>query len=388
MGFRFIDLFAGIGAFRRAFESIGGTCIYTSERDRFCQLTYLRNFPGDHPIAGDINDVEPASIPEFDVLLAGFPCQPFSIAGVSKKRSLGRAHGFDDREQGNLFFKIHEILEHHRPPAFLLENVRNLLSHDRGTTFEIIYRLLGDGTLPDELARHGRTAVEQEKIDALVRRHGSLGYQLSHRVFDAKGFVPQHRERVFIAGVRGEGELEVDLDLVEMPEPFSGPRLRSILHEHQPNEVRDGTFVMEDGNVNPKYTLSDELWGYLQEYAEGHRRRGNGFGYGLVSPDDVARTLSARYYKDGSEILVSRGKSKTPRRLTPRECSRLMGFDELNGSEWKIPVSDTQAYKQFGNAAVVPVVTRIAEYMERLIKVTSGDGWQRPLPLRRAGATA
>lgn len=346
--FRFIDLFAGIGGMRRGFESIGGRCIYTSEWNKYSQATYRANFPDDeHEIAGDIRAVEAAAIPEHDVLVAGFPCQPFSIAGVSKKNALGRPHGFRCDAQGTLFFDVARIIEHHRPKAFLLENVKNLASHDRGNTFRVISQ-------------------------ALTRE---LGYHVEVGVIDARSFVPQHRERIFIVGFRERTGFSFD-DLV-LPEPSRGPKLASVLHPEDGTEVLDdansGYLTEPRGRVAPKYTLTAHLWQYLQNYAEKHRLKGNGFGFGLVGPQDVARTLSARYFKDGSEILI-RQKGKSPRRLTPRECSRLMGFDEPGRQPFRIPVSDTQAYKQFGNAVVVPVVRAVAQHMRPWITGdASGD---------------
>jgi len=332
--FRFIDLFAGIGGLRRGFDSIGGKCVFTSEWNKYAQQTYLANFNDgdDHVMAGDITAVDAADIPEHDLLLAGFPCQPFSIAGVSKKNAMGKAHGFRCETQGTLFFDVARIIAHHKPKAFVLENVKNLVNHDRGNTFRVICQTL-----------------EEE-----------LGYTISYRVIDAKGFVPQHRERIFIVGFREKNEF--DIKQMHVPDPLKGPKLGTILHPEDGSEGRDGHFTDTKGKVSDKYTLSDKLWNYLQDYAEKHRQKGNGFGFGLVDRDDVARTLSARYYKDGSEILVSR-KRGNPRRLTPRECARLMGFDKPTGSSFKIPVSDTQAYRQFGNAVVVPVVKHLARYM-------------------------
>lgn len=331
--FRMIDLFAGIGGLRRGFETIGGRCVFTSEWDRFAQTTYLANYDCDHEIAGDIRAVEAKDIPEHDVLLAGFPCQPFSIAGVSKKNALRMPHGFHCETQGTLFFEVERILAHHRPKAFLLENVKNLVSHDKGRTFDVICRTL------------------REK----------LGYQLHTGVINARSFVPQHRQRIFMVGFReGNG---FELDDLDLPDPLNGPRLKTILHPGDGSEEEESPYTQgKHARVSDKYTLTDHLWGYLQDYAARHRARGNGFGFGLVGPDDVSRTLSARYYKDGSEVLVSRGRGN-PRRLTPRECARLMGFDRPGGSDFVIPVSDTQAYKQFGNAVVVPVVEAVARHM-------------------------
>lgn len=330
--FRFIDLFAGIGGLRRGFDE-WGECVFTSEWDRYSQKTYLANYDCEHEVAGDITQVPVESIPEHDLLLAGFPCQPFSIAGVSKKNALNRPHGFADETQGTLFFNVAKIIQHHRPRALLLENVKNLVNHDRGRTFEVIHR-----TLTEE-----------------------LGYQVHWKVINSKSFVPQQRERIFIVGFREKNDFTF-ADLV-LPDPLNGPKLRTILHPEDGTEEIDPPYTRGNiGSVSDKYTLTDHLWRYLQNYADKHKAAGNGFGFGLVGPGDVARTLSARYYKDGSEILVEQ-KGKNPRRLTPRECARLMGFDEPGGRDFIIPVSDTQAYRQFGNAVVVPVVKAVAEHM-------------------------
>lgn len=346
--FRFIDLFAGIGGMRLGFEAIGGKCVFTSEWDRFSQKTYLQNFPDgdDHVFAGDIRPYgeDPSRIPEFDVLLAGFPCQPFSLAGVSKKNSLGRAHGFACEDQGNLFFEIARIIAHHRPAAFLLENVKNLQSHDRGRTFEVIRR-----TLTEE-----------------------LGYNIDFRIISSAPFVPQKRQRIFIVGFREDVGFSFEGFDSQVPAQEDWPTLGAILQSH--NEV------------DAKYTLTPKLWEYLQAYRKKHEKAGNGFGYTAHGPRDVARTLSARYHKDGSEILISQ-KGTRPRRLTPTECARLMGF-ERHGREWLIPVSDTQAYRQFGNAVVVPVVEAIARHMKSAIlqalEIDKAGGEQ---PDRRPAAT-
>lgn len=340
--FRFADLFAGIGGIRRGFDAIGGRCVFTSEWDRFAQATYRANYreSAEHVFAGDITKVEMTDIPAHDVLLAGFPCQPFSIAGVSKKNSLGRLHGFRCDAQGTLFFDVARIIEHHRPKVFLLENVKNLLSHDGGRTFAVIRNTLAN----------------------------ELGYRISCRVIDARCFVPQHRERILIAGVRGDLGFGIDLDALALPDGAGGPKLGSILHAEDGSELGGNeAFLDADGRVSSRYTLSDKLWQYLQDYAEKHRRRGNGFGFGLTGPQDVARTLSARYHKDGSEILVDRGPGLNPRRLTPRECARLMGFDRPGQSDFLMPVSDTQAYRQFGNSVVVPVIEAVARHMQPAI---------------------
>lgn len=332
--FTFIDLFAGIGGLRRGFESIGGKCVFTSEWDKYSQKTYAANFPhDDHEINGDITKIAVEDIPAHDVLLAGFPCQPFSIAGVSKKNALGRAHGFEDKTQGTLFFDVARIIAHHQPAAFLLENVRNLISHDRGKTFQIIKDVLTE----------------------------ELGYTIDWRVIDGRSWTPQHRERIFIIGFREDQ----GFSFADLKVPDAKPKLRDILHPGDGSEAPDQRFTVgNSGRVSEKYTLTDHLWNYLQRYKEKHQAAGNGFGFGLVGPDDVARTLSARYYKDGSEILIKQEDGKAPRRLTPRECARLMGFDEPDGSEFIIPVSDTQAYRQFGNSVVVPAVKAVAEHMK------------------------
>ena len=323
--FTFIDLFAGVGGIRLGFEAHGGKCLFTSEWDKFSAQTYRENFgDDDHAIHGDIRAITEnpeaiaSQIPDHDVLLAGFPCQPFSIAGVSKKNSLGRAHGFECKTQGTLFYEIAKIIEAKQPAAFLLENVKNLRSHDKGRTYQTI-------------------------LDVL---QNDLGYYVPEpRIIDGKHFVPQHRERIIIAGFRNP--VAFDWDDLDLPDLETAPRL--------------GTILQPENEVDKKYILTSKLWAYLQNYARKHKEKGNGFGFGKVGPDDVTRTLSARYYKDGSEILVKRGKTGTarPRRLTPRECARLMGFPDT----FRIPVSDTQAYKQFGNSVVVPVIEEVARIM-------------------------
>ena len=333
-GFKFIDLFAGIGGLRIGFEAIGGTCVFTSEWNRFSQETYLANFGDGHPIAGDITDIAEMDIPSHDVLLAGFPCQPFSIAGVSKKNSLGRAHGFLDKTQGTLFFDVVRIIAHHRPRAFLLENVKNLLSHDKGNTMRVILQALDE-----------------------------LGYAVDYKVIDARSWVPQHRERIFITGFRRDIPTRFSIDDVLIPQR-PNPILSSILHSEDGSEAAEPPFTAGvNAHVADKYTLSDKLWLYLQNYAAKHKAAGNGFGFGLCTADSVARTLSARYYKDGSEILIAQS-GKNPRRLTPRECARLMGFDRPRANQpWIIPVSDAQAYRQFGNAVAAPVAIAVAQAM-------------------------
>lgn len=332
MDFTFVDLFAGIGGIRLAFEEAGGKCVFTSEWDEYACKTYHHNFGGDEKLCGDITQIAAREIPRHDLLLAGFPCQPFSIAGVSKKNALGRSHGFQDLTQGTLFFDVARILEHHRPRAFFLENVKNLLSHDGGRTFEVVM-----GTLREE-----------------------LGYDVHTKVIDGAHFVPQHRPRLIIVGFREP--VALDWSIMDLPE--KNRVLHEILHKTDGTEPRldwdvDRYFDHTAQRVNPKYTLSKHLWGYLQSYKEKHEAKGNGFGFGLVDGSNVARTLSARYHKDGSEILV-RQRNRPPRRLTPRECARLMGFPDT----FRIPVSDTRAYQQFGNSVVVPVMREMA----RLVK--------------------
>ncbi len=312
--FTFIDLFAGIGGFRLAFESTNGQCVFSSEWDKYSQRTYFENF-GEVP-HGDITEIEPESIPDHDILCAGFPCQPFSIAGVSKKNSLGKKHGFEDKTQGTLFFNIAQILKIKQPKMFLLENVKNLKSHDKGNTFKVITDTLDE-----------------------------LGYKFYYKIIDAQVYVPQHRERIYIVGF--------NKNYFGNNVSFEFPALHNTKRTL-------GSII--DKNVDDKYILSDHLWQYLQNYAEKHKEKGNGFGFGLVNKNSITRTLSARYYKDGSEILVQM-KNSNPRRLTPRECARLMGYDD----SFKITVSDTQAYRQFGNSVVVPVVKDIAKEMVVLL---------------------
>ncbi|MGF9562955.1 DNA (cytosine-5-)-methyltransferase [Neorhizobium sp. BT27B] len=328
--FTFIDLFAGIGGLRKAFDAAGGRCVFTSEWDKYAQQTYMANNRDNRPIAGDITKVPVDEIPQHNVLVAGIPCQPFSIAGVSKKNSLGRAHGFADETQGTLFFDVARILKHHRPDAFLIENVKNLKSHDKGKTFTIIMDVL----------------------------RNELGYHVHEMVIDARHFLPQHRQRIVIVGFREE----VPFAWNDLKLPPKGAKvMKDILHPEDGTEVAEGHFTAgEFARVSEKYTLTDKLWAYLQNYALKHQAQGNGFGFGLVGPEDTCRTLSARYYKDGSEILIHRGAGRNPRRLTPRECARLMGF----GNDFRIPVSDTQAYKQFGNSVAVPVFTEVARIMK------------------------
>ena len=310
--FTFIDLFAGMGGFRLAMQAQGGKCVFSSEWNAYSQKTYFTNF-GDMPFGDITKEVTKSYIPKhFDVLCAGFPCQPFSIAGVSKKKSLGRETGFKDKTQGTLFFDVADIISRHRPKAFYLENVKNLTSHDKGNTFRVI-----------------RETLEE------------LNYSLHYQVMDGQTYVPQHRERIMIVGF--DKERYHGGEKFEFPEQHEATRsIKEIL----------------DPNIDPKYTLSDKLWAYLQTYAEKHRAKGNGFGFGLVDLNGITRTLSARYYKDGSEILIPQGEGKNPRRLSPRECARLMGYPD----QYRIDlVSDVQAYRQCGNSVIVPLITAVSE---------------------------
>lgn len=311
--FTFIDLFAGMGGFRLAMQAQGGKCVFSSEWNDFARKTYLANF-GEVPF-GDITlESTKQYIPkDFDILCAGFPCQPFSIAGVSKKKSLGKETGFKDKTQGTLFFDVADIIYRHRPKVIYLENVKNLVSHDKGNTFKVICNTL-------------------EELD----------YSIHFKVMDAQYYVPQHRERIMIVGF--DKKRFAGKEKFEFPQPNNEckPRVSDILED----------------KVDEKYTLSNKLWEYLKAYADKQKAKGNGFGYGLVDLAGITRTLSARYYKDGAEILIPQGKDKNPRRLTPRECARLMGYPEnyiINA------VSDVQAYRQCGNSVVVPLITAISE---------------------------
>nr|WP_315254454.1 DNA (cytosine-5-)-methyltransferase [uncultured Duganella sp.] len=373
--FDFIDLFAGIGGIRKGFEEAGGRCVFTSEWNPYAVRTYKANHysdPLNHKFNSDIREVTlsanpnvsedeayrfiDANVPDHDVLLAGFPCQPFSIAGVSKKNSLGRKHGFECDTQGTLFFDVARIIAAKRPVAFVLENVKNLKSHDKGNTFRVIMKAL------DEL---GYWVADAESS-------GSEDY----KIIDGKHFVPQHRERIVLVGFRKDLNVHKGFSLKDVAKlyPKRKPTLGDILEEQ----------------VAPKYILTPKLWQYLFNYSIKHKAKGNGFGYGLVKPTDVTRTLSARYYKDGSEILIDRGFNpqldfehkknieNRPRRLTPRECARLMGYDTPAAPEFRIPVSDTQAYKQFGNSVVVPVFAAVAELMkDRIVQGKALAGEQR-----------
>lgn len=317
--FKFIDLFAGVGGFRMAFQNLGGHCVFSSEWNTFAKKTYEANF-GEVPF-GDITKINENNIPDHDILIGGFPCQPFSLAGVSKKNALGRDHGFKDETQGTLFFDIVRILENKRPKAFLLENVKNLVSHDKGNTFKVIQGALRE-----------------------------LDYSIHFKVLDGKHFVPQHRERIIIVGF--------DNTVFNRQEQFTFPVMPEFTKTFQD--------ILEK-NVDPKYTLSDKLWDYLQRYAAKHKAKGNGFGYGLANLDGISRTMSARYYKDGAEILIPQ-KGKNPRRLTPRESARLQGYPDT----FVIPVSDTQAYRQFGNSVVMPLMNAVGENIIKELERNGG----------------
>lgn len=336
--FTFIDLFAGIGGIRIGFEKSGGNCVFSSEYDKYSQLTYEAffgekpTFTSIHPVEppGDITKIPPTLIPDHDILTGGFPCQPFSLAGVSKKRSLGRPTGFQDPTQGTLFFNVKEIIMAKQPKAFLLENVKNLKSHDQGNTCRIIERTLKD-----------------------------LNYTIFSKIIDANGWVPQHRERIYLVGFRNSGtnqDWRIDTfdEFYDLVPPDPPVTLESIIEDDVPD----------------KYTLKEKTWNTLERHKHYHAEKGNGFGYSVIGPPyegKSSRTISARYHKDGAEILIDQSHlNKLPRRLTPYEASGLMGFpDSFRGFFSRKPgiiqpVSDTQAYRQFGNSVAVPVVTAIA----------------------------
>lgn len=304
MSFTFIDLFAGTGGIRIPFDEIGGTCVFSSEWDKFAQKTYGANY-GEIP-HGDITLIDPKGIPAFDILMGGFPCQPFSNAGLKR--------GFEDT-RGTLFFNVAQIIDLHRPKVVFLENVKGLLSHDKGNTFKTIKKVIED-----------------------------MDYTVHYKVHNAKDFgVPQNRQRIFIVAIRND----IDFNF-EFAEPLNIPvKLGDIL----------------DKNVDSKYTISDKLWAGAQRRKAEHKAKGNGFGYSLFNEESpYTSTISARYYKDGSEILIEQ-KGKNPRKLTPREAARLQGFPE----NFVIPVSDVQAYKQFGNAVAVPAIRSVAKQLAPLL---------------------
>lgn len=375
--FRFIDLFAGIGGIRQGFDAIGGQCVLTCEWNKEAMRTYRANWYNDeraHQFVDDIRSITLSdrqdisasdayqhiadTVPDHDVLLAGFPCQPFSLAGVSKKNALGRKHGFECKTQGTLFFDVARIIRAKQPAIFVLENVKNLKSHNKGNTFRVIM---------DTLSELGYDVAD-----------ASVSGADDPKVIDARHFLPQHRERVVLVGFRR------NLNLAE------GFSLRNIVAEYPPR--RPTIKALLDCDVDDKYILTPRLWDYLYRYARKHREKGNGFGFSLVNTDDPAatcRTLSARYHKDGSEILIDRGWDQEvgerdffspmnmalrPRRLTPRECARLMGFERPGERQFIIPVSDTQAYRQFGNSVVVPVFAAVARLLEPyILRAISGQ---------------
>jgi DNA (cytosine-5)-methyltransferase 1 len=406
--FKFIDLFAGIGGIRKGFDEIGGKCVFTNEWDAYARRTYLANhYVSDSELPYFLNSPEQDKgkntgfmdlqqitlsqnefatekevedsinyhIEDHDVLLAGFPCQPFSLAGISKKNSLGRAHGFECETQGTLFFDVERVLKVKQPKFFVLENVKNLKGHDQGNTFAVIIRTL------DKLG-YFVTDITDENTDIDDAIKSVRKRKPEPTIIDGQLFTPQHRERIVLVGVRKDINAQ-------------GLTLKNIT-QHVPENGLNLTDII-DKVVDPKYTLTENLWGYLFKYALKHQAKGNGFGFGLVDPNDptvVTRTLSARYHKDGSEILLNYqgipleylaeakldpiekfdASYRTPRRLTPQECARLMGFEipvshRISAdSDFIIPVSDTRAYRQFGNSVVVPVFKSVAKLMEQHIK--------------------
>ena len=371
-GFTFIDLFAGIGGFRKAFEALGGECVFTSEYDKFCQKTYRANFKVEHEIAGDIQEVEASEVPDHDVLLGGFPCQPFSNLGAASRKLKGIKSGLNDETQGTLFYDILRILNEKRPKAFLLENVRFIRNHDEGRTYMTIMRSLEE-----------------------------LGYQVESGMVDARFWVPQLRRRIFFVGFREPN----DFRWSEFRIPRNRPVLKTILHPQDGSERPEHPYTLEpDGRVNPKYTLSDGMWEYVTrkmsedrpykfkadikaEWEQAStlcRKYDSGQGgswvrqYAFKDPylaflkdeEGVSTTLTASYHSVKSVTILSQDEMN-PRQFTPRECSRLMGFDSPRGSDWIIPVSDTQAWRQFGNSVVVPCVEAIGRFMAPYLI----DGW-------------
>lgn len=317
--YRTADLFAGIGGIRLGFETAFGDdikTVFVSEWNKFACRTYEANFGTIPEIQGDITKISTNDIPDIDLLVGGFPCQPFSIAGVSKKNSMGRAHGFADETQGTLFFDVARVIRDKQPMAFMLENVKNLQSHDKGNTWRVIEHVLSE----------------------------ELGYHIYPKILDAADWTCQHRERIYIVGFQDDVPFSWD--------DLSVERIHSCV----------GDVLLPEAEEDEKLVLSDKLWKWLRVHKEKHAARGNGFGYSLVDANTThTRTLSARYHKDGSEILISRGDSMNPRRLSPRECALLMGFPR----NFAIPVSNTQAYRQFGNSVSVPVVASVARVMKK-----------------------
>jgi len=327
--FTFIDLFAGIGGFHLGLKKNGGACVYANEWDKYSNLTYAAWFPNTGVDARDLRTIDiKGDIPRHDVLAGGFPCQPFSLAGVSKKNSMGLKHGFSDAKQGNLFLHICKIVENRQPKVIFLENVKNLISHDKGRTWKTI----------------------QQRLD-------ELDYEVKWKVIDAVDWVPQHRERIYIVAFRRKSFTKTEIASFEFPKsPKRQPKLKEIL----------------DAKPQKKYMLSDKLWAYLVAYAKKHQVKGNGFGYSIADIDSHSRTLSARYYKDGSEILISQKRWQNPRRLSPSEAARLMGFDESwgkgHGNGFPQVVSDSQAYRQFGNSVCPHVVAAIGSQIKQILQ--------------------
>jgi len=318
--FSFIDLFAGIGGFHLGLQKVGGECLYASEWDKYAASTYKSWYPNTPVDSRDIRKIDISrEIPKHDVLAGGFPCQPFSLAGVSKKNSMGMKHGFDDAQQGNLFVQICKIVKIHQPKVVFLENVKNLISHDGGLTWMTI----------------------QKKLE-------TLDYEVHWKIIDAKSWVPQHRERIYIVAFRRKTFTKKEIESFRFPKMKKEvPSLREVL----------------DLKPSKKYMLTDNLWAYLVAYSKKHKSLGNGFGFTIASPAGQSRTLSARYYKDGSEILIKQKGWRNPRRISPGEAARLMGFDgtwgKKLGNGFPQVVSDTQAYRQFGNAVCPHVVRAI-----------------------------
>jgi DNA (cytosine-5)-methyltransferase 1 len=377
--FKFVDLFAGIGGIRKPFSDIGGKCVLTCEWDEYAKKTYNANWKseGDHSFVADIKIItQPTDhdgkaidgvkqsehidkiMPSHDLLLAGFPCQPFSIAGVSKKNSLNRTHGFDCEDQGQLFFDICRILSVKQPAMAILENVKNLKSHDKGTTFKVIKEFLTN------LNDHQETLFKSPSFKLVS------GYWIANlndekpdpKIIDGQHFTPQHRERIILVCIRDDIAKRMSVENKIDLRNIDTPKRRSSLED----------VLTPNAEVDRKYTLSPKLWNYLVNYAKKHKAKGNGFGFGMVARNgkDVTRTLSARYYKDGSEILINQediaeqlDETYRPRRMTPQECARLMGF-ATKKEKFNIPVSDTRAYKQFGNSVVVPVFRSIATLLK------------------------
>lgn len=324
---KFIDLFAGIGGFHNALSNLGCECVFASEIDAEAKKTYFKNY-GLFPY-GDINKLNVIDIPNHDILCAGFPCQPFSLAGISKKNSMGVPTGFKDLVKGNLFFNVRDIIREKRPRAFFLENVKNLKSHDKGKTWEIIYNTL-----------------EKE-----------LDYTIFYKIVDGKNWVPQHRERIFIVGF--DSKLNLDLSNFIIPtEPLEG---KCYKYKYL------SQIIEKEELVDPKFTIGPGTWRALQAHKARHKAKGNGFGFNLLSSNlsktDITSTISARYYKDGAEILIPQSTGKRPRRLTVQEAMQLQGLDP---KKFSFPVSNNQAYKQIGNSVVVPAIKDTAE---NIIKV-------------------